>query len=236
MRLTEVVATLVVGCAVLSAARAGSSAELADLAGRIDYGFYNNDPHAIDAARAALQQLGDGPGAQYYRDYAVLRRAQLGSTGRAAGLIRDCAEREPAPDAKGPAAAEAWILAAACGVVGQQSDRHVEQALAHARELDRRNPRIGLVEAWAMRSDGHEDASAAERLAAKLEQTIAAFDAWHAPPDAPDWGEAEALAARGELALARGEVRVARDLIERALLLAPDYSVAVELRARLHGR
>ena len=40
----------------------------------------------------------------------------------------------------------------------------------------------------------------------------------------------------GELTLARGEARAARDLIERALLLAPDYRFAVELRARLHGR
>ncbi len=54
-------------------------------------------------------------------------------------------------------------------------------------------------------------------------------------PVRPDWGEAEALAALGELYLARAEVRGARDLIERALLLAPDYRFAAELRAQVAG-
>jgi hypothetical protein len=234
MRLTEVVLTVLVGAAAVPAVWAGSSAELNDLTARIDYGFYNNDPRAIDTARAALEQLGDGPAVQYARDYAALRRAQLGADGRTAGLARECAEREPPADAHGPAAAEAWIIVAACGVVAQQSSRRVEQALARARELDRRNPRIGLVESWALQRAGGN--AAAEGLASKLEATIAAFDSWRAPPDAPDWGEAEALAALGAVKLAGGESRAARDLIERALLLVPDYHLAAELRARLHNQ
>ncbi len=216
----------------MTAARAGSSAELADLAARIDYGFYNDDTHAIDAARTALGRLGDAPGVRYYRDYASLRRAQLNPADRASA--RECAEHDVPADLSPPVAAEAWILVAACAVVGQQSIRHVEQALARARELDRRNPRLGLVEAWMMRHGAGGDALAREDLAAKLQQTVEAFDTWRAPPNAPDWGEAEALAALAEATLARGETRAARDLIERALLLVPDYRVAVELRTRLH--
>jgi hypothetical protein len=232
MRLTEGVGVTLVGCAVLCAALASPSAELTDLAARIDYGYYNNDPHALDAARGALDRLDDSPEVQYYRDYAALRRAQLGPAGRASALARECAERELPADRVGAAAAEAWVLIAACGVIGKQSNRRTEQALARAREIDKRNPRIGLVEAWVMRQDSADDTA----LAAKLEQTIAAFEAWHAPVDAPDWGEADALAALGEVTLARGEARAARDLIERALLLVPDYSVALELRARLRSR
>jgi hypothetical protein len=235
MRFTEAALTMLLAAAAVPAARAESSAELADLTARIDYGFYHDDARAIDAARAALEQLGDGQGAVYARDYAALRRAQLGSEGRAGAWVRECAEREPPADARGPAAAEALVLAAACGVVGRQSGRRVEQALARARELDRRNPRIGLVEAWVLQRSGG-DAKTAEGVAAKLEETIAAFDAWRAPPDAPDWGEAEALVALGELTLARGEARAARDLIERALLLAPDYGAAAALRTRLHNQ
>jgi hypothetical protein len=219
--------------AVTTAARSASPAELADLAARIDYGFYNDDTHAIDAARVALDRLGDAPAVRYYRDYAGLRRAQLNPADRASA--RDCAEREVPADMPAPAAAEAWILVAACAVVGQQSVRRVEQALARAREIDKRNPRLGLVEAWIMRHGASGDALASEDLATKLHQTVEAFDTWRAPPNAPDWGEAEALAALGEATLARGETRAARDLIERALLLAPDYRVAVELRARLQG-
>ena len=219
--------------AVTTAARAGTSAELADLVARIDYGFYNDDTHAIDAARTALGRLGDAPAVRYYRDYASLRRAQLNPADRASA--RECAEREVPGELSPPVAAEAWILVAACGVVGQQPIRRIEQALSHARELDKRNPRLGLVEAWIMRRGVGDDALANADLSTKLQQTIEAFDTWHAPPSAPDWGEAEALAALAEATLARGEPRAARDLIERALLLVPDYRVAVELRARLRG-
>jgi hypothetical protein len=231
MRLTELVAAGVCCVALTTGARAASSAELADLAARIDYGFYNDDAPAIDAARAALARLGEAPAVRYYRDYAGLRRAQLNPADRASA--RECAEREVPGDLAPPVAAEAWILIAACGVVGQQSIRRVEQALARARELDKRNPRVGLVEAWIMRHGASGDVLASADFAAKLQQTIEAFDAWRAPANAPDWGEAEALTALAEATLARGETRAARDLIERALLLVPDYRMAVELRTRL---
>jgi hypothetical protein len=65
-------------------------------------------------------------------------------------------------------------------------------------------------------------AQASEDLTAKPEQPVEAFESWRAPSNAPESGEAEALAALGEAALARGEARAARDFIERALLLAPD--------------
>ena len=234
MRLTELVAACVCCVAVTAvtpSARAASSAELADLAARIDYGFYNDDTHAIDAARAALGRLGDGPAVRYYRDYASLRRAQLNPADRVSA--RECAEHEVPADLAPPIAAEAWILVAACSVVGQQSVRRVEQALARARELDKRNPRLGLVEAWIMQHGAAGDAVANKDLATKLQQTVEAFDTWRPPANGADWGEAEALAALAEATLARGETRAARDLIERALLLVPDYRVAVELRARL---
>ena len=231
MRLTELLAACVYCAAVTTGARAASSAELADLAGRIDYGFYNDDTHAIDAARTALGRLGDAPAVRYYRDYANLRRAQLNPADRSSA--RECAEHEVPADLAPPVAAEAWILVAACAVVAQQSIRRVEQALSRARELDKRNPRLVLVEAWIMRHGAGDDAVANADLAAKLQQTVEAFDTWHAPANAPDWGEAEALAALANATLARGETRAARDLVERALLLVPDYGVAVELRARL---
>jgi tetratricopeptide (TPR) repeat protein len=69
----------------------------------------------------------------------------------------------------------------------------------------------------------------------KLAAAAEAFSAWSPPADAPDWGEAEALAALAEAHLARGELREARDFIERALQVAPGYRVAVELRAQLQG-
>ena len=234
MRLTELVAACVCCVAVTASAKAASPAELSDLAARIDYGFYNDDTHAIDAARSALARLGDAPAVRYYRDYAGLRRAQLNPADR--GSARECAERDVPGDLAPAAAAEAWILIAACAVMGQQSVRRVELALSRARDLDKRNPRLGLVESWIMQHGAKDDAVANDDVTAKLKQTVEAFDSWRAPPNAPDWGEAEALAALGESMLARGEARAARDVIERALLLAPDYRLAMELRTRLRGK
>ncbi len=220
--------------ALTTSVRAAPSSELIDVAGRIDYGFYNTDPRAIEAAVAVIDRLGESPDTLYYRDLAGLRLAQLGATGRLSEeLLTACAQRTLPNDAKGPAAAEAWVLAAACAVEAD-SPRRAEQALGRARALDADNPRITLVAAWAAERAHDEGTDAAVRTAT-WQAVVAAFDSWSTPPDAPQWGRAESLAELGEIALARGDVRVARDLIERALLEAPDYARAVALRAQLVG-
>jgi tetratricopeptide (TPR) repeat protein len=234
MRLTELVAVCAASLGVVSVGHAASSVEIADLAARIDYGFYNDDTQAIAAARAALERLGDSPVVRYYRDYAALRRAQLNPADRA--FARECSEHDVPAGLVPAEAAEAWVLVAACAVVAQQSVRRVELALGRARDLDRRNPRLALVETWILRTGAAGDARVNDDLSAKLQQTLEAFGSWRAPPNSPDWGEAETLAALGETALARGETRTARDALERALLIAPDYRFAVELRARLNGK
>jgi tetratricopeptide (TPR) repeat protein len=112
----------------------------------------------------------------------------------------------------------------------------LQQALAHARELEPSNPRIALIDAWLVSArPALADASVRDEAVKKLEAAADAFAAWSPTPDVPDWGEAEALAALAELYLTRGELRDARDLLERALLVAPDYRFAVDLRAQLQG-
>jgi len=236
MRLTKLPAWIVaLGWCSAPPVLAALAPELADLAGRIDYGFYNEDARAIEAARTTLKRLGDSPDVNYYRDFAALRLAQLEPAERArTALVSDCAGRAVAPDAKGPAAAEAWILVAACAEVAH-SGRRVEQALERARALDDDHPRIALVEAWTLQRELADDAALRDAVTEKWQEVVAGFDVWNGSPDAPQWGHAEALAALGEFALARGEARTARDLIERALLLAPDYRFAMELRGRIQG-
>jgi hypothetical protein len=230
----ELVAAAAAVAALTATVVAAPSGELFDVAGRIDYGFYNADARAIEAAVAVLDRLGESPDTLYYRDLAGLRLAQLGTTGRIpAELLEACAERTVPGEAKGPAAAEAWVLAAGCAVEAD-SQRRAEQALARARALDADNPRIALVAAWAAER-AHDEAVDAAARATTWQAVVAAFDSWDAPADAPQWGRAEALAELGEIVLASGDARAARDLIERALLEAPDYPRAVELRGRLVG-
>jgi hypothetical protein len=235
MGLTKrLVISMAAGLALAAAAQGASSPEVLDAARRIEYGFYNRDARAIEAAVAVLDRLGDAPDALYYRDLAGLRLAQLDVVGRrSADLLAACVERAVPNDAKGVVAAEAWVLVAACAVEAGAT-RRMEVALAKARALDDDNPRIALVAAWAA---DHARATAldAEPRAKAWQGIVAGFDDWNAPADAPAWGKAEALAELGAIELARGDARAARDLIERSLLEAPDYARAVELRSRLLG-
>ena len=79
------------------------------------------------------------------------------------------------------------------------------------------------------------DPAQRDAVSAKLAAVVEAFDAWEPALDDPDWGEAEALTALAAEALERGQARTARDFIERALLLAPDYRAALDLRVEMQS-
>jgi hypothetical protein len=218
-----------------AAARAAPSAELLDLAGRVHYGFYNAEPAAIEAALAALERLGDSPEVAYYRDLAALRRAQLGAVDRASReRLEACAERDVAAAGDKRARAEAWVLVAACAELAGDDGRRAE-ALVRARALDGDNPRIALVEAWALARAAGADPARRTEAERRFALAAEAFDAWTPALDDPDWGHAEALAALAAAALERGEARRARDLIERSLLLVPGYRAALDLRVALQA-
>jgi hypothetical protein len=214
---------------------AAPNAELLDLAGRVHYGYYNEEPRAVDAAIAALDRFPDSPEVAYYRGLAALRRAQLGSDDRPGQRrLLDCAARDAPAGVDKRFAAEAWALAAACAHVAGDAGRR-EHALSRARELDDDNPRAALVEAWSLEQAAGADGARQDAIAAKLEAVVAAFDAWVPSIDDPDWGHAESLTMLAALTLERGQARAARDLIERALLLAPEYRAAHALRAELQS-
>ncbi len=236
---------LLFGGAVAGASFA-ASVDLADLAARIEYGFYSNEPRLIEAARDALARAApDESGISYYRALAAFRLAQIGlDRGSALGELLDECEKTAPREEKGPGAAEGWILVAACANLAAHTEpmrsllhqHRREQALDKARALDPTNPRITVVEAWSL-SIRPESASpdVQGQLTDLLDRAVVQFGAWQTKQvDPPDWGEAEALAELGAIHLELGSARDARDLIERALLLAPDYDYAAKLRAKLH--
>jgi tetratricopeptide (TPR) repeat protein len=238
MRLTEPFAIALLAASMCGArAWAAPSEEIADLAARIEYGYYAEEPRVIEAARAVLDRAEAADAdTRYYTAYAAFRLAQLAAHGGAdAGKLVDTCIEKATPPRADAATAEQWVLVAACAEVGGQARRR-DQALERARALDPQNPRLALVDAWAASPRAADaDAALREEAVAHLEHAVAAFDARPAGQGGPDWGEAEALASLGQVALARGDAREARDLIERALLVAPDYRLAVELRARMQG-
>jgi hypothetical protein len=217
------------------AANAQPSAELLDLAARVHYGYYHREARTIEAAEAALGRLADSPEVLYYRDFAALRRAQLGSLDRnGAARLAQCARREAAASVSKVVAADAWALVAACALFAGD-ERRSAQALARARERDVDNPRIALVDAWTLERAAADDPALADAVTAKFVAAVEAFQRWTPSIDDPDWGHAEALTALAADALRRGQIRAARDLVERALLVVPEYGAAVELRTALQG-
>jgi hypothetical protein len=239
-------------------ARADLSPEVADVAGRIDYGYYVADARAIEDALPALERMnGDDLSVRYYRAFGAFRLAQLAAPdgSNAASFAGKCVElatikesKDWVPraeaEARAKASVESWILTATCSGLaarrkpgaGLALDRRGEEALEKARAREAANPRVALLEAWRVSPrPALADPELRAEAIKKLEAAIDAFAAWSPTPDSPTWGEAEALAALAEVRLAEGEVRAGRDLIERALLLAPDYHFAVELRAQLRG-
>jgi tetratricopeptide (TPR) repeat protein len=239
---------LVCLCLAARAAFADSAAEIADLSARIDYGFYSEEPRVVEAASKALERLDErDPSVRYYRALGALRLAQLRlRDGRQIGeLLDDCARQAAPVETQREAIAEGWILVAACASLSAHAEpmralvhqRRRDQALERARQVDAANPRIALIEAWSSSPRSLPDERAAiEQAAQSLVSAVDRFRSWNGPHDAPQWGEAEALAQLGEIRLRRGESREARDLIERALLIAPDYRFALGLQDVLLGR
>jgi tetratricopeptide (TPR) repeat protein len=235
MRVARLMAWIVANGATASGALAAASPELLDLAARVQYGYYHGEPHTVAAADAGLERLGDSPGVAYYRDFAALRLVQLGVRDRdTLRRLEACARRQGGAGSVGPAAAEAWALAAACAFEAGD-ERRMEQALAAARAIDADHPRLALVEAWRLEA-GNDDAVDRATVAAKWADVVGAFEAFAPSIDDPGWGQAEALVALADSAWQRGETRAARDLVERALLLAPDYRAAVTLRSAILGQ
>ena len=218
-----------------------AASELDDIVARIDYGFYTAEPRVIEAAREELERAGaDGGAHAYYAAYAAYRLSWLDRSARPRerrALIRACVEAARASAQTEAWAAEAWILVAACSVYGiaqeptrvRSHESRLAEALAAARELDADNPRLLLVESSYLPQTAALDG---ERRRELLEGARAEFDE-RGYEDGPDWGRAEVLASLGKIYLERGLRREARDVIEQALIEAPDYYFALELEKTL---
>jgi len=214
------------------AALAEISGGLRDAAARIDYGWYTGDRALVLAARDSLDLSIREPWALYLRAYGAYRAAQLNLVlGAEAGEeLASCAADAESAGANEAIAAEASVLVVACSAMAAAAEplravwhqRRLRQGLEHARALAAGNPRLMLV----LRQHVGDTGIPAEAV-------VDAFRMSRARNAFPDWGEAEALLTQGELRLAAGDLRGARDALEETLLIAPDYTAALELKSRI---
>ena len=221
--------------------RADAIADLDDATARIQYGFYTADVRAIENAIALIQRL-DLPVSrqgmkEYYTAYGYWMVAEIhahdvdqrGSRTAAVKAAKACEQSaEAAIDLKARVA-ESHAMAAICGELASRTPNVLARGCANdkdlriARELEPNNLRVRLIEAQCLAEDDKQ----AEDLLRRMEKLVKEFD--DAParnPGIPDWGHAEALLLLGTLQIKHGNSVGARDTIERALVIAPDFERA----------
>jgi hypothetical protein len=245
-----------VACALcpVYAAMGASNEELEDASARVEYAFYSSDTRGLTDVLQMIERLEpDQPWVSqqhYYAAFGYWKLAQLyseqaeqgrkgarGLADRAGDACTEHADKAVMLDAR---LFEAQALKAACsrfGFAARVGDlaraagcsRH--KALRAAQTAEPRNPRIKLIDAWCTSNSATWRSKA---VFDKARAAVAAFEA--APvnlPGAPNWGEPEALTLLGRVYLERGEAVAARDLLEHALAIAPDYRQAQDLLGAL---
>jgi len=129
--------------------------------------------------------------------------------------------------------AEAYALAAACTLAGREMSSmpftggRIGSRIDEAVKLEPKNPRVRLVEALVSYDRAGKDAAQKTAAVAKLKLVTEMFEAARAGASTtPEWGAAEAYAFLGRALMGEKDVVGAREALERALLIAPDYAFA----------
>lgn len=244
---------LALACAAtLPAFAAGTEeAQWRDIESRIQYGYYTADVRALhnladtvasDESHAALHG--------YYAGLVAWRLALLAAQNpaavpgaSAAQLAQRCVhELDAVLDAQADFA-EALALRAACLSVplaagglhvpfaGRKPHKDLERALA----LAARNPRVLFIDALSDYQLSPSQGGNKDRALTKFRRAVAAFEAERAggPEPLPGWGAAEAYLFLGRDLMDHADGVGARDALEHALLLAPEYDEARRLMAKI---
>jgi len=209
-------------------------------------------PKPVEGGEASPEQ--DLAIRSYFRALAHYRLAQVLSSGKksqAKSAIDDCGEEvdhaiEALPKVSAdldetPAArhqrAEAYALGTACTLAGREMvvfGGRIGARIEEAVKLEPKNPRVRLVEALAAFDRAGKDAAAKNAAVERLRIVTQMFESARAGvTTTPDWGAAEAYAFLGRALYDQRDVVGAREALERALLIAPDYAFARRLMSQI---
>ena len=238
-------ATFVLSLALVAASNAhAADVDWMDVEGRIQYGFYTEDTRALGAVVSQLSgaEGGEDPLRHYYVGLANYRLSMLVAEkdkSRAREAAARCVSRLDAAVTGKSDFAEGLALQSAClrtlanltpwkPLAGPKSTGQMERAA----KLAPKDPRVLLLQALENGEGGKIDAPAI----AKLKKAAAAFEVERQGVDrTPGWGAAETYAYLGRGYLEQGDVLAARDALERALLIAPDFALARRLLQKITG-
>jgi hypothetical protein len=233
--------------ALLAAAAAVQAEEMSwrDVESRIQYAYYTEDA-------GALRNLGSAIAADashdtlhgYYAALLAWRLALLTKQSAAAApgtsaaqLAQRCVSEADAALAAQADFADALALRAVCLEAG---GAHAFAAYRAHKDLDRAlqlaadNPRVLLADAMCDYELTPDRGGNKERALGKLRRAVAAFEAERSGAERlPGWGAAEAWLLLGADLLDHGDPVAARDALEHALLLAPEFAQARRLMAKI---
>lgn len=212
---------------------------------RIENDYFTRDTRSLRSLAAALSGgSGAGQGLRsYYAGLLAYRLALLSARDERQEwlMAARCVTHLDRSLALDPNSAEALALQSACLAIESSLDpwraplaapmslMRIDKALRLAPD----NPRVLLLGALSGRDrprlfgGGHGDFKLIQRA-------VAAFKAQGVAPRAvPAWGAADAYTDLARGYLARGDALAARDALERALLIAPDFAQAQRLMAMI---
>jgi hypothetical protein len=242
--------------ALFAAATVAPAAELSwrDVESRVQYAYYTNNATALRGLESLIAADGSNdPLKRYYAALLAWRQAQL-ATGEAAGAAgatsatgtgqaaaaqyaqRCVSELDAALTARADFA-EALALRALCieaggarALAGYRARRDLERALQLAGD----NPRVLLADAMSDYELAPARNENRERALVKLRRTVAAFEAERSGVEPlPGWGAAEAWCLLARDLLDHADPVGARDALEHALLIAPEFVQAHRLMAKI---
>jgi len=233
---------LALACLLMIALARAASPEWRDLESRIQYGYYTEDaPSLRNLAQALAADESHDPLRGYYAALLDWRRAQLTPAGTAS-LAHQCVSELDAALEKEANSAEALALRAACnaqlledgGLHLPLSSHGVHRDLSRARDLAPHNPRVLLLSALSDYQLPSSLGGNKERALSGVREAVVAFDAErHGTEHVPGWGAAEAYLLLARCLLDHHDTLGAREALEHALLIAPEFAQARRLMTKI---
>jgi tetratricopeptide (TPR) repeat protein len=219
-----------------------------DFESRVDYAFYTENTNTLRTlvrdTSASIDKGSVTPAVRYQLAYAQYRYGESFGDRQpsvVSSSMADCIDTLDDALEAAPAFVEALILQSICyarlaslrSMTAMINGPLGVSRLARARELSPRNPRVLLAEGlglfWTPRAfDGDR-----QLAMAKLREAAELFESTSASPGSPRWGHADAYATLGRALHEADDTLGARNALERALLIAPEYAAARRLRAKV---
>jgi tetratricopeptide (TPR) repeat protein len=224
----------------------GAETNWLDIESRIQYGYYTEDLRALESVMEVLKPAeNDSASKSYYAGLANYRLSQL-TLARDKSKAKDSASACVSSLDKALALqkdfAEALALQSACldeltlleawrtPFAASKSGARIEKA----RHLAPKNPRVLLLDAVGMYERSKGTAPERNREMAAFKEAAAAFEVERKEAEHfPGWGAAEAYMYLGRCHLDGGAALEARDALERALLIAPEFAEARRLMSKI---